>query len=267
MPSKATSQPPGNRRSSRVLAVHGSGSLVADGGKEGLGVEDRQPLGLGDAQALPDVERVAAVAEALQARAQAACSASSAASERSGVRVEQATAPRRGRRSDRRPPAPPPRPAGSGACRRRCARPARGRASRTPRRPWWSRSPRARTGRAGPPRSSRRRRTGARRCPCRRSSRTGPPIEHDHRNAGGARPSSTARITSDTAIRPALASCRRTPPDSTSSRTAAGRSSSARSQQADQLGAVHLAHGAAHEAAFLRGDEDRPCRPACPGRR
>ena len=28
-------------------------------------------------------------------------------------------------------------------------------------------------------------------------------------------------------------------------------------QQPDQLGAVHLAEGAAHETAFLRGDEHR----------
>ena len=53
------------------LGVHGSGSLVVDGGKEGLGVEDRQPLGLGDAQLFPDVQGVTAVAEALQPLAQA----------------------------------------------------------------------------------------------------------------------------------------------------------------------------------------------------
>ena len=61
---------------------------------------------------------------------------------------------------------------------------------------------------------------------------------------------------SETAIRPALASCRRTPPDSSRSTTPSGRSSSARSQQADDLGAMHLADRAAHEAGLLRGEED-----------
>ena len=42
---------------------------------------------------------------------------------------------------------------------------------------------------------------------------------------------STARMISEMAIRPALASCRRTPPDSTSSRTASGHSSRARSSR------------------------------------
>ena len=49
------------------------------------------------------------------------------------------------------------------------------------------------------------------------------------------RASSTARITSETAIKPALASCRRTPPESSSSSTAAGRSRSARRSRPTSL--------------------------------
>ena len=50
-----------------------------------------------------------------------------------------------------------------------------------------------------------------------------------------ARTSSTARMTSLTAIRPALASCRRTPPDSASTSTASGRSRSARRSRPTSL--------------------------------
>ena len=71
-----------------------------------------------------------------------------------------------------------------------------------------------------------------------------------------ARTSSSARITSDTAISPALASCSRTPPDSASSSTAVGPVAQRALQQPDQLGAMHLADAAAHERALLRGDED-----------
>ena len=57
-----------------------------------------------------------------------------------------------------------------------------------------------------------------------------------------ARTSSTARMTSETAISPALASCSRTPPESTSSSTAAGRSTQrARAAGRPDLGAMHLA--------------------------
>ncbi len=62
-------------------------------------------------------------------------------------------------------------------------------------------------------------------------------------------------MTSETAIRPALASCRRTPPDSSKQQHGGGTLARRAFEQPDQLGAVHLADGAAHEAAFLRGDQ------------
>ena len=64
-------------------------------------------------------------------------------------------------------------------------------------------------------------------------------------------------------MRPALASCSRTPPDSASSTTASGRSRRARCEQADELGAMHFADAAAHELAFLRGDEDHASVEQC----
>ena len=71
------------------------------------------------------------------------------------------------------------------------------------------------------------------------------------------RASITARMISAMASSPALASCSRTPPVSSRIRTGIEPISRAARSRPSQLGAVHLAEGAAHEASFLRGDEHR----------
>ena len=71
------------------------------------------------------------------------------------------------------------------------------------------------------------------------------------------RASITARMISAIASSPALASCNRTPPVSNRISTGIELISRAARSRPGQLGAVHLAERAAHEAAFLRGDEHR----------
>ena len=73
--------------------------------------------------------------------------------------------------------------------------------------------------------------------------------------APAVRASITARMISAMASSPALASCSRTPPVSNRISTGIDLHLPRGAQQADQLGAMHLAEGAAHEASFLRGNE------------
>ena len=75
---------------------------------------------------------------------------------------------------------------------------------------------------------------------------------------------STARMISEMAIRPALASCRRTPPDSTSSRTASGRSSRARSSRPTILAPWTSPTAPPMKRALLRRQQARAGRAIAP---
>ena len=84
-----------------------------------------------------------------------------------------------------------------------------------------------------------------------------PADQHDHRNAGGAHVEHRAHhLGHGDQAGVGLVQAHAAGLDQQQHGGRAARRS-ARSQQADQLGAVHLADAAAHEAAFLGGDEDR----------
>ena len=72
-----------------------------------------------------------------------------------------------------------------------------------------------------------------------------------------ARTSSSARITSETAIRPGIGLVQAHAARFRQQQHGIGPVAQRALQQPDQLGAVHLADAAAHEVAFLRGDEHR----------
>ena len=201
-------------------------------------------------------------------------SASAACRERSFCKVGgssrsvgEATSSLHETRRCRRRPARRNRRSGSGACRRSCATPARGRASRTPRR----RATVSIT--SGPDIASRpsslitTRSQQRATMPMPPKQPLAPPIS-TITGMPAARTSSSARITSDTAIRPALASCRRTPPDSSQQqhRAPAARAARARSRPTS-LAPCTSPTPPPMKLAFLRGDEHRRRRRACRGRR
>ena len=128
MPSKAIVAAAGEQVVEQGLGVHGSGSLVVDGGTEGLRLSR---IGSRSGSAMPSWLQMSRASRQSPKRSsrspRRACSRLQRFQGQVGLDTEQRRAPPRGRRRRRRRPAPLPRPADSDACRRSCARPAHGR--------------------------------------------------------------------------------------------------------------------------------------------
>ena len=169
----------------------------------------------------------------------------------------------RGTRPGRRRRARRNRRAGSDACRRWCATPARDRASRIPRRRC------AVSITSGPDRPSRPSSLmtialqQATRCPCRRSSRIAPPISADHAECRRRARRERAHHLRH-GDQPGVGFVQAHAAGLEQQQHGGGALAHGALQQADDLGAVHFADGAAHEAAFLRGDAARAAPASVP---